>query len=177
MKAFAFVRFWRRHVSEHHTRPKINDAVRTDIKNSVLCWLATVDRVGTPNVSPKEIFACFGDERIVVADIASANTVENLRSHPTACVSFIDIFRQRGFKVIGQASIISSDEDEFSIVGADLLRMAGADFPIRHVISIQIERISRIWAPSYRLLPDQTDEDRMRNAYDAYSVVPAGQAD
>jgi predicted pyridoxine 5'-phosphate oxidase superfamily flavin-nucleotide-binding protein len=36
---------------------KINEAVRIDIQNSVLCWLATVDEKGVPNVTPKEIFA------------------------------------------------------------------------------------------------------------------------
>ena len=45
----------------------LNDAVRTDMANSVLCWLATVDADGTPNVSPKEIFASHGDDRIVIA--------------------------------------------------------------------------------------------------------------
>jgi uncharacterized protein len=31
---------------------------------------------------------------------------------------------------------------------AELLRMAGEDFLIRNVISVGIDRISRIWAPS-----------------------------
>ena len=58
----------------------LNDAVRTDMANSVLCWLATVDADGTPNVSPKEIFASHGDDRIVIADIASPVSVKNLRA-------------------------------------------------------------------------------------------------
>ena len=36
---------------------------------SVLCWLATVDETGQPNVSPKEIFAAFDSQHIVVANI------------------------------------------------------------------------------------------------------------
>lgn len=83
----------------------LNEAVRTDIDNSVLCSLATVDADGTPNVSPKEIFAAHGDDRIVVADIASPQSVKNLRVNPRACVSFIDVFRQRGFKIVGTAGI------------------------------------------------------------------------
>ncbi|WP_296040456.1 pyridoxamine 5'-phosphate oxidase family protein [uncultured Agrobacterium sp.] len=43
---------------------QINDAMRTDIANSVLCWLATVDADGTPNVTPKEISSSYGDDRI-----------------------------------------------------------------------------------------------------------------
>src|SRR6266496_4360616 len=43
---------------------RINQAVRTDIGNSVLCWLATVDAAGVPNVTPKEIFTSHGDDQI-----------------------------------------------------------------------------------------------------------------
>lgn len=131
-------------MKEGQERPKINQAMRTDVENSVLCWLATVDPSGTPNVTPKEIFSCHGDDRIVVADIAWTNTVRNIRSHPSVCVSFIDVFRQRGFKVVGLATVIEPGETNFALVGADLIRMAGNDFPIHHLISVQIERVSRI---------------------------------
>lgn len=151
---------------------KINDAMRTDISNSVLCWLATVDADGAPNVTPKEIFSSYGDDRIIVADIASSNTVRNIRSHPSVCVSFIDVFRQRGFKVNGQAFIIGSDDPDYSVVGAQVLKMAGEDFPIRNLISIGIEKVSRILAPSYRLFPDRTEEERMASAYQTYGVSP-----
>jgi predicted pyridoxine 5'-phosphate oxidase superfamily flavin-nucleotide-binding protein len=147
--------------------------MKTDIENSVLCWLATVDQDGTPNVTPKEIFSCHGDDRIIVADIASTNTVRNIRSHPSVCVSFIDVFRQRGFKVVGSATIIEPHNADCAVVGANVLRMAGSDFPIRHLISIQIERVSRIWAPSYTLFPDRTEEERVRSAYETYGVAPA----
>jgi len=51
---------------------KLNDEIRTDMKNSVLCWLATVDPSGIPNATPKEIFTSHRDDRIVIADIASS---------------------------------------------------------------------------------------------------------
>lgn len=154
-------------------RVQITQAMRTDIANSVLCWLASVDDAGIPNVTPKEIFACHGDDRLVVADIASPNTVRNIRAHPSVCVSFVDVFRQRGFKIVGSATVIGPEEPDFPVVGADLLQMAGSDFPIRHVISIQIERVSRIWSPGYTRFPDRKDEERMQSAYERYGVVPA----
>jgi predicted pyridoxine 5'-phosphate oxidase superfamily flavin-nucleotide-binding protein len=142
------------------------------MKNSVLCWLATVDPAGVPNVTPKEIFTSHGEDRIVIADIASSNSVRNIRSQPNVCVSFIDI-RQRGFKIVGKATIIPPEAEEFPTLGAELLRMAGEDFLIRNIIAVGIDRISRIWAPSYTLFPDQTDEERMQIAYDAYRARPA----
>jgi predicted pyridoxine 5'-phosphate oxidase superfamily flavin-nucleotide-binding protein len=151
---------------------RITDAVRANIDNSVLCWLATVGADGVPNVSPKEIFASYGDDGIVIADIASAGSVKNIAGHPDVCVSFIDVFRQRGFKVTGVARIIPPDAEDFAIVGAELLRMAGKDFPVRNVISVEAKRIAPIWAPSYALFPDRTEEEQMARAYDTYGVRP-----
>ena len=46
-------------------------------RRSVLCWLATVDESGQPNVSPKEIFAVFDSDHPVIAYIPSAGTARN----------------------------------------------------------------------------------------------------
>lgn len=151
---------------------KVNDAFRADLNNSVLCWLATVDSQGVPNVSPKEIFALYDDETLVVADIMSPNTVRNIRVNPKVCLSFIDIFRQTGFKVHGEATVIAPEAAEFEEVGQELLRMAGSDFPIRNVIRIRISRISRILDPSYTLFPDRSDAERAQSVYATYGVQP-----
>jgi len=150
----------------------LDATVRTDIDNAVLCWLATVGRDGLPNVTPKEIFSSHGDDRIVVADIASANSVANIRATPGVCVSFIDVFRQRGFKIKGMATIVPPDSDDFADLGATLLRMAGDAFPIRHVIAVRVDRVERILAPSYHLFPERTEAERMEDAYAAYGVRP-----
>jgi predicted pyridoxine 5'-phosphate oxidase superfamily flavin-nucleotide-binding protein len=151
---------------------KINEAVRVDIQNSVLCWLATVDEKGVPNVTPKELFASHGEERIVIADIASSRSVRNIQARPQACISFVDVFRQRGFKITGRAEIVQPHDKNFSDLGTDLLRMAGTEFPIRNIISVEIERIARIWAPSYTFFPALSEGERMQSAYDAYGVQP-----
>lgn len=45
----------------------MNEPVLEAARTSVLCWLATVDADGQPNVSPKEIWAIADDEHVVVA--------------------------------------------------------------------------------------------------------------
>lgn len=154
------------------TRTVVTEALRTDVAGSVLCWLATADAEGRPNVSPKEIFAIHGEDSLVIADIASPVSVANIRANPQVCASFVDVFRQHGFKVEGMAQLVERGEPEFQSFAADLLTMAGPDFPIRAVIVIAIEKVSRIWAPSYRLFPERTLEERMRAAYDTYGVEP-----
>jgi hypothetical protein len=43
-------------------------------------------------------------------------------------VSFVDIIRQRGFKLVGTATIMGGEDEDFPILGAELLRMAGSSF-------------------------------------------------
>ncbi|WP_458146150.1 pyridoxamine 5'-phosphate oxidase family protein [Bradyrhizobium sp. UFLA05-109] len=68
----------------------ISERLRTAIDASVLCWLATVDAEGQPNVSPKEIF-CMGEgaNEVLVAEIASPVTRRNVSGHPKVCLSAI----------------------------------------------------------------------------------------
>jgi predicted pyridoxine 5'-phosphate oxidase superfamily flavin-nucleotide-binding protein len=154
------------------TGPRINQAIRDDINNAVLCWLATVDTDGVPNVTPKEIFAAHGEDTIVIADIASTNSVRNIQNHPKVCVSFVDVFRQKGFKLVGSAKVVPPEDPNFSTLGTDLLKMTGRDYPLRNIIAVRIEKVSRIWAPSYSLFPERSEAERMEAAYAAYGVRP-----
>lgn len=151
---------------------EMSEAMQAELDRSVLCWLATASANGVPNVSPKEIYSAFSRKQIVIADIASPVSVRNIRENPQVCVSFIDIFRQQGFKVSGVASLIAPDEDDFSRCGADLFVKAGPEFRIRHIILVSIERVARIKAPSYVLYPDRTEGEMMRDAYRSYGVEP-----
>ncbi len=150
----------------------INEAVREGIRNSVLCWLATVDESGQPNVSPKEIFTDHGDDAILIADIASPVSVRNIARQPLVCVSFVDVFRQRGFKIAGRARLISPEHPDFAVTGARLQELAGADFKVRQAIHVTASRISQIWAPSYALFPARTVEEHQAQAYFTYRVRP-----
>ncbi|SDX62595.1 pyridoxamine 5'-phosphate oxidase family protein [Roseicitreum antarcticum] len=141
-------------------------------EKAVLCWLATVDADNRPNVSPKEIYAQTGADRLVIADIASARSVRNIRANPAVCVSLIDVFLQRGRKLEGQAEIIAPDHPGFTELAAPLVAMTGGKFPIRHVISLHIARTTPILAPSYRHTPDRSVADLQADAYQTYGVQP-----
>lgn len=156
-------------------RVMLNEAVRTDIENSVLCWLATVDADGMPNVSPKEIFAALGEDRLVIAEIASPQSLANIRAHGAVCVSFVDVFRQRGFKLKGTARVVLPVDPAFAELAAPLKAMAGPDFPIRAVFEIGVTKVARIWAPSYALFPERSEEERVAEAYRSYGVTAARQ--
>lgn len=139
---------------------------------SVLCWFATVSPDGSPNVSPKEVFSALDDSRLVVADIASPVTVRNLRTNPRACVSFVDVFRQTGYKLVGTAEIVAPDDAGFDDLAAPLLNITKGKFPIRHVLHFRAHTSARIVAPSYRLFPTVTVDERVADAMETYGVRP-----
>jgi len=155
--------------------PLLSDEVVTAARNSVLCWLATVDLEGRPNVSPKEIFAIADDDHLVVANIASPTTVRNILAGRNVCISFIDVWVQKGFKIIGTAENIGSQEPSFNRWAEPLLKMAGPRFPIHSVIVIRASVVEPIIAPSYRLYPDETtEESQVASALRTYGVSRAG---
>lgn len=140
------------------------------IEKSVLCWLATVSRDHIPNVSPKEIFTHFEDTHMLIANIASPQSVRNILENPHACVSFIDIWVQKGYQLKGRAEIIHRKEVRFTEREERLLPMTKGKFPFNQIISIQVDQIKPIIAPRYRLFPDTTEEEQIASARKAYGV-------
>ena len=153
----------------------IDGSVKKSIQSSVLCWLATVDDSGQPHVSPKEIFAAVDDKHIVIAHIASPHTVRNITSHPQVCLSFVDVFVQKGFKLQGLARIVKVADPDYAIWAAPLLAMVEGKFKIPSVIVVAVQTVDPILAPSYRFYPEATTEkDQVASAMRRYGVQPRG---
>jgi len=150
----------------------LDEAVRRSIDASVLCWLATADADGSPNVSPKEIFAAHDDQRLVIANIASPGSVRNLRVNDRVCVSLVEVFVQKGFKVRGRARLVAASEPGFAELAAPLAHMTQGRYPIHHVIVVEAEAVESIRAPSYQLDPSTTETDQIAAAMAAYGVAP-----
>jgi putative acetyltransferase len=148
--------------------------LRQSASRSVLCWLATASQDGRPNVSPKEIFAIVDDEYFVIANIASPASVRNLKDNANACVSFVDVFVQKGFKLMGTARNVGRSEHDYARWAAPLEAKAGPRFPIHSVIVMKVSEVVPIVAPSYRLYPDTTTEStQVEAALRTYGVQRA----
>lgn len=151
----------------------MDKAVKSSIEQSVLCWLATANEHGEPNVSPKEIFAAYGEDEIIVANIASPGSVKNIKANPKVCLSFVNIFTQKGHKVKGEARVLLEGDEGHDERYAVLFRMVGDAFPIQSVIQLVISHVSPILAPSYHFHPEMTEQTRVKSAYRSYGVVAA----
>jgi len=144
--------------------------IKEFIDKSVLCWLATVSVENIPNVSPKEIFTYYETDKIIVANIASPQTVRNIKQNENVCVSFIDILVQKGFQIKGKAEIIGKKDSEFSEMEKILIEMTGGKFPFRTITKINIEQVKPIIAPKYVLYPKTTEKEQIESAKRAYGI-------
>lgn len=138
------------------------------IERSVLCWLATASVENEPNVSPKEIFTYYGTDQIIVANIASPQTVQNIKQNERVCLSFIDILVQKGFQVKGKAKMVTKASADFPQMESLLLKMTGGLFPFASIISISVDRVKPIVAPRYVFYPETTEVEQIENAKQVY---------
>lgn len=140
------------------------------IDDCVLCWLASSSAENIPNVSPKEIFTYFKED-IIIANIASPQTVKNIQQNPNVCISFIHIFIQKGFQIKGKASIIDSSHADYQDKENKLLEITKGKFPFASITNIQVESIKEILAPNYQLYSETTEEAQIKNAQKAYQKL------
>ena len=150
----------------------LTEAVSDYARRSVLCWLATVDAQGQPNVSPKEVWAIVDAQHVVVANIASPVTARNIATQPQVCLSFVDVLVQKGYKLQGTARDVLPDAPDFAQWAAPLQAMVGERFVIRSVLLIAVESSQPIVAPSYWMYPDTTTEEgQVAAAFRTYGVL------
>ncbi len=148
----------------------LTDNIKEYIDNTVLCWLATVSQDGQPNVSPKELFHRYGDDQLIIANIASPQSVNNIKQNPKVCVSILDILVQKGFQLKGTAQIIDEAHKDYDGMYALLTQETGDKYPFHTITVITVQSTKPIIAPSYWLFPDITEEDQIASAKQVYGL-------
>jgi predicted pyridoxine 5'-phosphate oxidase superfamily flavin-nucleotide-binding protein len=147
---------------------KLTAEIKKYMDRSVLSWLATVSKDNMPNVSPKEIFNYYGEDEIIIANIASPQTVRNIEQNENVCVSFIDILIQKGFQIYGKAKIIDKTYASYSEREKVLTKMTKGDFPFTTITKINIIKAKPIIAPKYMLYPETTEKEQIESAKKIY---------
>ncbi len=147
---------------------KLTQEIKESIDKSVLCWLATISSENIPNVSPKEVFNYYGTEAIIIANIASPQSIRNIKQNENVCLSFIDILVQKGFQIKGSAEIIGKTDLEFSKMEKILAQITEGKFPFATIIKITVKQVKPIIAPKYVFYPETTEQDQIESAKRTY---------
>ena len=142
------------------------------IDGTLLCFAATVNRDGSPNLSPKSTLKVFDERHLIFANIASPGTLTNLKSDARIEINCVDIFSRRGYRFTGTGSIHSSGTKIYMDVLIDVQREHGKTIPVFDAILVEVHGIKPIVSPAYHFVKG-VNEDSLRQAYMLkYNVSP-----
>lgn len=86
--------------------PKLTEEMRQLIGRCALAYVATCDRKGRPNVSPKGVVKILDDQTLAFADLFSLKTRKNLKENPQVAIAVIDPRAFAGFQFKGRAELV-----------------------------------------------------------------------
>lgn len=84
-----------------------DEIVQLIIREGNVVLVGSVDRLGTPNISPRYVMAILDDEKIVFADIYMNKTYSNVKSWPKITIAIVDKVNRAGFQLKGNAEEIT----------------------------------------------------------------------
>ena len=99
-------------------------------------FVATVDRKGLPNVSPKGSFRVLDDQYVVFADIKSPQTITNLKENPLVSAIGLDAATRKGWRIWGKATEIPTAGDLFDRLNHEYQSKGG----VKHVVKVKVEK-------------------------------------
>src|SRR5262245_2514416 len=115
-----------------------------------LGFVATVRADGSPNVSPKGTTIVWDEHHLMFADIASPQTVENLRADPRVEINVVDPIVRKGYRVRGTAEVHQAGSEYER--GLQLLREAGSTIArdrIQSIVVVAVHEVGRLISPAY----------------------------
>ncbi|MDM7998863.1 MAG: pyridoxamine 5'-phosphate oxidase family protein [Dehalococcoidia bacterium] len=100
-------------------------------------FVATASKNGRPNVSPKGSFKVIDDEHVAFAEIASPNTIANIRENPQVEVLVFNPDTWGGCRIRGRAEILESGD----LVESFRAQFAPMKMRVRSVVKIAVEEV------------------------------------
>ncbi|TAK47857.1 MAG: pyridoxamine 5'-phosphate oxidase family protein [Xanthobacteraceae bacterium] len=141
----------------------ITDDMIAIIGHAKLCFVATVNPDGTPNLSPKASLMA-REDLLFFADISSPRTVANLRRNPAIAINAVDIFARRGYRFSGVASVIGVENPDYNLVAEWVWSINGRDYPVHDVVRVAVAEALPLYSPAYEFGTGITEEG-LREAF------------
>ena len=152
---------------------KLNDDMKDMIERLRLCFVATVSPDGKPNLSPKGSLTALDDDTLAFADIASPNTMRNLKQNPYIEINMVDPFLRRGYRFKGVAEIIEAGDDVYKLVAEELWTREGPQYPVNAVVKIQVDEALAVLSPAYMFNEGVKEGDVKRVWVERYGLQQA----
>jgi predicted pyridoxine 5'-phosphate oxidase superfamily flavin-nucleotide-binding protein len=142
----------------------LTEDMRSIIATYPLGFVASVNKDGTPNLSPKGTFVVLNDRQLVFGHIRSPGTVGNIAERPMIEINFLDVLARKAVRVRGHARMFSRSAPEFTPLFAALSGWKGYTDIMKGVVRVDIEKAALILSPAYDL---GNTEAQLREQYRA----------
>jgi predicted pyridoxine 5'-phosphate oxidase superfamily flavin-nucleotide-binding protein len=85
---------------------KLTQEMKDLIEAQKVCFAATADQGGMPNVSPKGSIYVVDDDTLAFADLYSRKTRANLKVNPCIALTVVDLKAFKGYQFKGKAELM-----------------------------------------------------------------------
>ncbi len=140
---------------------KITTEMKELVQRMRLCFAATTDSEGIPNLSPKGSIVVLDDEHLAFCDIDSPNTVRNLRSNPHIEINVVDPVLRKGYRFKGRAELVHKGPI-YDQVAEGFWEREGKQYPVNTVVKIKVEMAVPVLSPAYTFIPGISEEQLRR---------------
>jgi len=147
---------------------RLTDDMQRVVDEQRLAFVATVNADGTPNLSPKGTIAVLDDGHLAFADLASPNTIANLRRNPSTEMNVVDPVTRKGYRFTGRAEVFGDGERFRELVAffAEGPRaVSRPDERIRHVVVVAVDRCQPLVSPAYDIGASERDVSQRWETY------------
>ena len=133
----------------------IDADMRAVIDAQRLCYAATVDTDGRPNLSPKGTIRVWDDDHLFFCDIASPQTRANLAANPWIEINVVDPLSRRGYRFRGTATL-HVDDDVYREAMARISTPEPLQVAVHAIVLVRVERALEVASPAYGWVADET---------------------
>ncbi|MHB1907650.1 MAG: pyridoxamine 5'-phosphate oxidase family protein [Nitrososphaerales archaeon] len=119
------------------------------VREQHLGFVATVCPDGTPNLSPKGTTSVWDDGHLMFANIASPNTIRNLKKNPSVEINVVDPMKRKGYRFKGNASIFSKKSSEYGKMISFFADVKSARSRVKDIVLVKVTEASPIISPAY----------------------------
>ena len=117
---------------------KLSEEAKKAIAEFGAALVATASKSGKPNVSLKGSFRVLDDEHVIFADIASPQTMANLRENPQLSVMVFDPSTCKGCRIWGRAAEILDSGRLFDTISAEF---APRGMKVNHIVKVAVDEV------------------------------------
>jgi len=142
------------------------------IEDSMLCYAATINQDGSPNLSPKSTLRIFNDNHLIFANIKSPGTISNIKRDPRIEINCVDIFARRGYRFKGKGIIYSAGTKLCHDLLIDIRKEHGKSIPVLDAVLIEVLQAQPVLSPAYSFIEGLTEQDLKASYMLKYNVQP-----